>query len=265
MSTSWHTVVLAAQRPGIVNPLAAAAGVSHKCLIPMAGRALIEHVLLALQQSPEVDHITVSIDQPETLDQVPLVNQLREAGRLSVIRSSDNLFASVALALTREEHFPSIITTADNVLLRAEMLQHFTGQLLAEGTDAGIAMTRKQVLLDKYPDGQRRFHRFADGEWSNCNLYALMSPAALRGASIFKTGGQFVKSPLRVLKAFGVWNAIGYRFAWYKRDRAMQRLGNRFGISVTGIDMPFPEAPIDVDNQRSQRLAGEILAARQQQ
>ena len=38
-------IILAAQRAGVVNPLAERAGVSHKCLAPIYGKPLIEWVL----------------------------------------------------------------------------------------------------------------------------------------------------------------------------------------------------------------------------
>ena len=123
-------------------------------------------------------------------------------------------------------------------------------------------MCQKETLLAKYPDGQRRFHRFADGEWSNCNLYALMTPEALAAAEFFRGGGQFAKSLKRVMNAFGLFNMIAYKFAWFARDKAMDRLSARSGVRVKAIDMPFPEAPIDVDNERTRRIAEEILIAR---
>ena len=41
-------IVLAAQRGGRLDPLAAEAGVTHKCLVPIGGRPLLAHVLAAL-------------------------------------------------------------------------------------------------------------------------------------------------------------------------------------------------------------------------
>ena len=43
-------IVLAAQRGGRLDPLAAEAGVSHKCLVPIGGRPLLAHVLEALDR-----------------------------------------------------------------------------------------------------------------------------------------------------------------------------------------------------------------------
>ena len=258
--SATHFLILAAQRAGTVNALAEAASVSHKCIMPMQSRPLIEHVLSTLEAMPEAARITVSIDAPDALTGVPLVESLIAAGRLSIKQSGATLFDSIASALPEPEDFPVVITTADNVLLTEDMLRHFIPNLA--DIDVGVAMCQKEVLLAKYPDGQRRFHKFADGEWSNCNLYALTTPAALSAAEFFRGGGQFAKSLKRVMDAFGLFNMIGYKFAWFARDKAMSRLSTRSGVRIKAIDMPFPEAPIDVDNERTRRIAEEILIAR---
>ena len=41
-----------------------------------------------------------------------------------------------------------------------------------------------------------------------------------------------------------------------------ERLSRRFGIRVTFITMPFPEAPIDVDNERTLKVARTIMGQR---
>ena len=45
-------ILLAGQRAGVVNPLAARAGVSHKCLAPIRGRPLIARVLDSARDAP---------------------------------------------------------------------------------------------------------------------------------------------------------------------------------------------------------------------
>lgn len=259
----FHAVVMAAQRVGIVNELAVDAGVSHKCLIEMAGKKLVEHVLDCLDQSPEIEQVTISIDQLEVLDGAPVYERMKAEGKARAVLAGADLFSSFLVAVDGEGRFPVLVTTADNVLLTPAMVAHFCSEVERTNSRAGIALTEKKVLLDVYPDGQRRFHRFADNEYSNCNLYAIMDRETTRLASVFQTGGQFAKSLYRVFRAFGVWNAIAYRFAFYSLDKGMDRLSKKFNTSVVAVRMPFPEAPIDVDNFRSKKLAAEILAARQ--
>ena len=62
-------IVLAAQRAGVVNPLAERAGVSHKCLAPICGRALIEWVLEVVTAQPDLAAIRISIE-PEAQAEV---------------------------------------------------------------------------------------------------------------------------------------------------------------------------------------------------
>lgn len=258
----YHAVVMAAQRTGVVNELAADAGVSHKCLIEMDGKMLIEHVLDALDASPEVALITVSIDQIDVLDGIPVFNRMKAGGKVRAVQSGTDLYSSFLVAIEGTDRFPALVTTADNVLLTPAMVTHFCNEIESRNARAAIALTEKDVLLNVYPDGQRRFHKFADKEYSNCNLYAILDRETTELASVFQTGGQFAKSIVRVLKAFGLWNAIAYRFSLYSLDRGMERLSKQFRTKLVAVRMPFPEAPIDVDNFRSKKLATEILAAR---
>jgi GTP:adenosylcobinamide-phosphate guanylyltransferase len=45
MAEGFTLLILAAQRAGVENPLAKRVGVSHKCLVTIAGNPLIVHVL----------------------------------------------------------------------------------------------------------------------------------------------------------------------------------------------------------------------------
>jgi hypothetical protein len=258
----FHAVVMAAQRVGIVNELAVDAGVSHKCLIEMVGKKLIEHVLECLDASPDIGSISVVIDQTSVLDQVDGFQRLKASGKARAIEAKQDLFASFLAAAEDESRFPALVTTADNVLLTPEMVAHFCKEIIESGSDVAVALTPKQTLIAKYPDGQRRFHRFADGEYSNCNLYAVRNISVANTVTVFRTGGQFAKSIARVIKAFGLWNAIAYRFSLYSLDQGMERVSKRFNNKVVAIRMPFPEAPIDVDNMRSKKLATQILTDR---
>ena len=55
-------IVLAAQRDGLIDPLAAGAGVTHKCLVPIGGKVLIAHVIDALQATPRIERIRIVVE-----------------------------------------------------------------------------------------------------------------------------------------------------------------------------------------------------------
>ena len=64
-------LVLAGKRDGTLDPLAAADGVSHKCLIKVAGRTRILYPITSLASSKAIGRIIVSIDDPAVLEGIP--------------------------------------------------------------------------------------------------------------------------------------------------------------------------------------------------
>ncbi|WP_428410211.1 NTP transferase domain-containing protein [Hyphococcus sp.] len=257
----YHFVIMAAQRAGVVNPLAEAACVSHKCLVEIDGKSLIERTLTEILASGLARRISVSIEDIAPLTSDSYVRGLMDAGLVRFVKSTGNLFDSVAAALADDDDLPAIITTADNVLFRGEMYRYFAER--AEQHDASAALCSKETLASKYPEGQPRFHRFRDGQYTNCNTFGIMNRKAVNAAEIFRGGGQFLKaSPLRAVITFGLLNAIGYRNGWFTLEGAFRRLSRKFHADIGVVDMPFPEAPIDVDNEKTLAIASRIIAGR---
>ncbi len=259
---SVKALVLAARRPGATDPLAVKGGVSHKCLIEMDGAPMIELVLRSLGDSDHVSEIFISIDDPSALDGVAMVHDGSLGKPVTLLVSEDNLFQSVKSVLSDTSRLPMIICTADNALQTAEMVDHFCAGFEGTECDAAVALTPAEVIWAKYPDGQRRPYTFKDGKYSNCNLFGLKSPASVAAAKAFEGGGQFGKSKMRIFKAFGLLNLLMYHYTLISLEGVFRRLSKRFKVKVIPVIMPFAEAPIDVDNERTERIAREVLAER---
>jgi len=245
-------LVLAAQRDGTIDPLAAAMGVSHKCLVPLAGRPLILHVLEALLAAPRIGEIRISIDDPAIL--AGIVDP-----RITLVRSSPNLVDSVIAGLAGAA-WPVLVTTADNALLTPAAIAQI--QRDAAGADVAVAFTRRESVLAAHPDGQRRFYTFSEGGYSNCNAYWIASADALGAAEVFRQGGQFAKHPGRIVKAFGLVNLIRFRFGIGSLDAAFARFSRRFGRLLRPVVLEDGAVAIDVDNVRTHGIAEELLLAR---
>ena len=256
-------MVMAGRRAGHVDPLAAAAGLEDKCVVPVAGRPMIGHVLAALGRTPEVGQIVVSLNDPATLDDVEEARALRAEGRLIATVAQANLVDSL-LASVRDAAFPVFITTADNVLLTPEIASEFLSGATAAGADVAVAFARKQSVLDAHADGQRRFYKFSDDAYSNCNSYWLGTPGALRVAETFRSGGQFAKHPMRIVQAFGLINLIRFRYGIGTLEAAFRRFSRRFRLAIHPVILSDGAAAIDVDNERTLRVAEEIFATRGQ-
>ncbi len=255
----FTAIILAAQRDGKLDPLAAEAGVSHKCLVPIGGRPLLAHVLDALGAVEGLGRIRISVE-PGAVDALRAVT---EAAGLSVpvefVPSARTITDSVYAAAEGADG-PFVITTADNVLLTPAAVREMAVKLAA-GDDAVVALSRREDVLSAHPQGQRRFYRFKDGSFSNCNLYGL-SAEGLSLAETFRTGGQFAKNPKRIAIAFGIVNLILLRYGLITLAGAMKRLSRRFKVRASAVVLADGSHAIDVDNERTYSIAALLLEKR---
>ena len=256
-------LILAASRLGSQDAVAQTQNVSHKCLITLDGMIMLERVVRELKASKFINRIFISMENKDLLDSVPFVKELYEKGEIQFVQSHKNLFLSVmGAAKDIDKPFPMLITTADNALHTTEMIDYFCEKVFTNKPDAGIAMTPASVILEAYPEGKRAFYNIKGGGWSSCNLYALMTEKALTATRSFEGGGQFGKNPQRILKAFGFVFMVLYKYRLATIDTLLKRLSRRWGIDLKLVQMPYAEAPIDVDNAADIILTNKILKAR---
>lgn len=93
--TSVRVIVLAAQRKGVIDPLAIRFGVSHKCLIPLHKEMLIEHVMKTLTSHPDVGTVAVSIE-PEVFDEVATLLQGLSGKNANIILRLQRIILQIA-------------------------------------------------------------------------------------------------------------------------------------------------------------------------
>jgi GTP:adenosylcobinamide-phosphate guanylyltransferase len=246
---SGSILILAGRRPGAVDALAAAHGVADKCLVPVAGRPMIAHVLENAADS-NAKQVFVSTHHAALLADLndPVTDLLGK--RLIVVPAADNLADSV-IAVAGVASFPLLITTADNCLLTPETIAEIEAEAGRLDAEAGVALARREDVLAVHPEGQRRFYEFSDVAVSNCNAYWIAHPNALRAAEAFRGGGQFVKKPFRVMQAFGLINLLRFRFGLGPIHHIFARISRHLKVEVAPLLVSDGATAIDVDNERS--------------
>lgn len=258
----YTALVLAATR-GNRDPLAKAGGVSHKAFIDVAGTPMIRRVVEGIADSGRVGTIIVSIEEASIGEAQAILAPLGLGDRLRFIASRDNIGTSVtAVTDAFPQAIPLVISTADNALHTGEMVRFFCDALDDLDTDGALGLTPARYVLDKYPEGNRAFHRFRDGQFSSCNLYAFLTPRAVSGARIFNSGGQFGKKPKRLIGAFGLLAFLVYKSRLMTLRSFLRVLSRSIGVGTAPVVMPFAEGPIDIDRMQDWQLAERIIAAR---
>jgi len=254
-------LVLAASR-GTLDPLAQAGGVSHKCFIDIAGQPMLRRVVEGVMGSGRIGRTIVAIE-PESIEEAKaILAGLPGAETIEYVESRENIGSSVS-AIASPELLPLVITTGDNALHTAEMVRFFCDALDSVSADGALGLTPAHFILEKYPEGNRAFHRFRDGAFSSCNIYALLTPRALNGPKVFNSGGQFGKKPKRLIGAFGLAAFLLYKSRLFTLNTVLKALSRTVGLKTAPILMPFAEGPIDVDRMQDWELANRIVRERE--
>jgi hypothetical protein len=69
---------------------------------------------------------------------------------------------------------------------------------------------------------------------------------------------------MRIVQVFGLWNLIRFRLGRDTLARAFERVSNRLGFKLFPVIFDDGGLAIDVDNDRTHRVATEILERRKQ-
>ena len=233
---SFAALVLAGTRPG-GDPFAQSQGVSHKGLIEIGGQPMISRVIAALS-SAGAGRIIVSTDDPRLRD-------IAETLGAETIPAAHGPSESAALGLAAAGA-PLLITTSDHALLRPEWIC-----TLIEGTpanaDLAVMLARRDQVERALLGSRRTYLRFADGDWSGCNLFYLQTDRAKAAIDLWRSVEQDRKRPWRIAARLGPATLLAMVFRRLTLAEGLARLGHRIGLSAALVPAPNGLAAVDVD------------------
>ncbi|HXV23863.1 MAG TPA: NTP transferase domain-containing protein [Alphaproteobacteria bacterium] len=256
----FTALVLAGSR-GAADPVALAAGLRHKALVPVAGRPMVLRVLDTLRQCPEVRRIVLCLEDVGIASSLPELAGALARGELMTVAADHSPAASVLAVLERlTDPLPLLVVTADHPLLTPAMIRHFLGEL--GDAQAAAAVAAESVIARAYPQTKRTYIRLKDGAYSGCNLFALTGADAAAAARFWMKVERYRKQPWRFFAAAGPWALLSFLLGRLDLTAAVERLSEMLEVRLHVVAMPFAEAAIDVDKPSDLALAEKIIAQR---
>jgi CTP:molybdopterin cytidylyltransferase MocA len=239
--------------------MARAYGVTHKCMLPIAGRTMLGRVLDALSTTRRFHRIQVSIETEDLLRTAAA--PLPEAVSFAPARESASASAIEAFRRRPFER-PTLVTTGDHPLLTQEMIEHFLAAAASSGADLNVGLAAETVIAAAYPEARRTYLSFGSDRVSGCNLFALNSAAAPKVLNHWRYVEQNRKKPWRLVGSFGLVPLVRYAVGRLTLEGAFSAVSRTLQLDVRPVLMPFAEAAIDVDKPEDLELAERILARR---
>lgn len=249
---TWTAAVLAGDRHGERDPVAAATGAGSKTFAPIAGLPMIAHPLRALAQTAAIDRVLVSIgsDAPA----LPDGPWQRVEAEASPARS--------ALAMLDAAGPPLLVTTADHPLLTAAMIEAFIAKADDTGADVVAGMADRETVERAGSTAKRTYLRFSDAELSGCNLFALRTVRARTAVERWRSFETLRKRPLSMAWQMGPLALARYATGTLSLAAAEAAASRALGASCRLVLLDQPEAAHDVDKAADLAFAERVLAAR---
>lgn len=246
--TPVNVLILAGERPG-GDPLAIHAGVPAKALIEIGGAPMLARVVSAVKAAGPFP-ITVCASAPEVM-------ALARSLGCAVLPALNGPSESAAAAF-RQFGAPMLLTTADHALLEPAWVQHLIAAH-APGADLSVLLARRETIEQAAPGTRRTYLRFADGQWSGCNLFYFATPAAVGALDLWRQVEADRKRPWRIAARLGPGVLIRYLLGRLSANDAIARIGMRAGIKAGVVESPFGLAAVDVDKPEDLVLVRSLL------
>lgn len=248
-------LVLAGPRIG-GDPLANAFDVPHKAVLPVAGRPMGEWVVTALCACPGVDRVLVAADWRSLGESVALMTP----EKVVPVAAYPTIGATIEAVLDAVPP-PLLITTVDNPLLTPAIVAEFLSKVPSDA-DGAVAVARREVVGNAYPQAKRVYMRFRRARVTGCNLFLLAHSRARGAVRVWTRMDAARTDPAAMIGALGFGSRLWWSLGMLTLDGAARRLSRRVGARLAVVEMSAPEAALDVDWPEDMKLVEAILAGR---
>lgn len=244
------------------DALAAAAGVSHKARIPVAGVPMGLRVIRTLSAARQIRETWLCIDDPE-LEAHEEVARAVAGGQLHIHAPADTPSTSVEKMLSRlDRPRPVLVTTADHPLLEPAMVDHFVERASERDADVVVGVVPEHTVRERYPDVRRTFVSLRNERITGANLFLLRTPRAARAVAFWREMDAHRKHPWRLAARIGAGSLARFAVGRLDLEAAVERISKRAGVRAEALRLPFPECALDVDRPEHLALAERVLRAR---
>ncbi len=236
------------------GPLRQVSPAQYEAEIEIAGRPMLEYVVLALERVQSIKKIVIVGSESM------LSNSKSKKEQFIFVKPGSSVIDSLENGIsTLNVREPVLILTSDIPLITKEALEDFLERCQDRPGDIYYSFVPKTINDQKYPGVQRTYVRLKEGTFTGGNL-VLLSPEIIHEKfPTLKKAVALRKKPLKLCAMLGWWYICKLILGVLTIKEIENRVAEIFGIKAVGIVSLYPEVGIDVDKPSDLKLAREIL------
>ena len=234
-------VVLTGKRT-VHNQLLGFAGVNNKALIEIDGKAMIQHVIDALNESRYIE--SIYLVAPEQFEELAFDSEKP----LETIPCGDTVVENLVLGVCKSGKAESVVIVAcDNPFFRGFMLDEFIQRCLAIDADFYYSVGQESIIKASYPEVARTYVRAKDEGYTGANTYFANKKGFSVDEKTLAKMDSYRKTPWKYVRLMGLTALLKFVFGRLTMAEVEARTSKIIGCRFKLIPMPFPECGIDVD------------------
>jgi len=241
---------------GVATPEAAAA--ANKALVRIGPRLMVDYVIEALKNCPDVGRIIL-------VGPAELQEAYHSDSRLLLAPSGDSPLGSLAAGAAMLNSAPAaggwvLACTADIPFLTAAAVTDFIEQCRRREADFYYPINSRQVAESRFPGVRRTYAKLRDGVFTGGNLFLVRR--SIMADALPKADGfvRLRKQPAAMARLVGFGFLCSYLFGFLTIARAERRVSKLVGYRGAAVISHYPEIGVDVDKVSDLDLARRLLA-----
>lgn len=242
-----QAIVLAGQQNVAFQSVSAC---QYEAEVPIAGRPMVEWVILALKEA-------------ERVDQVILVGPRRSrSDGVIVTEAGKTLWESLASGLRQVSPSATqvLLVTADIPLITGAIIDEFIEHCPLDA-DLVYPVVEKERTLSRFPETMRTYVRLAGMTVTGGNMVVANPKVLPKVEERAKVLIAHRKSPLRLARDVGLILLLKLMTGRLSLSDAERRVSQVFGITGRVLECPHPEVGVDVDKIGDFTMAERVLSA----
>ena len=237
-------IILAGATPGEMDPLAAAAGVSKKSLIPIAGRPMVSYVYDALDAVERIGFIVV-IGLTEA-DGIPFSEKAVLHPGFGDL--SDNALGALDLVRNHDlEVRHAVIASSDVPLMTSDVVDALIDACTPADHDLYYSVIEQSVMEAAYPQSGRSFRRFGEQAYAGGDLHMVSTGIDQANIARIRQATSSRKSGLALARLLGPKVLLKFALGRLTLDETVETAQRVFGLSGRVIISPHASLGMDVD------------------
>jgi GTP:adenosylcobinamide-phosphate guanylyltransferase len=244
-------VVLAGGEGEVIDPT-----VHIKGLVPIAGKPMIEWVVLALRAAETIGEIAVVVPTAENLG---AWTEMVDYVVVSDCNFIDNAIAGASI-FKNERHV--LGSTGDLPALTPEAIDDYVSRTLATGAEFSYPLIRAEDMEAQFPGSQRTYVKVAGGPVTGGNMSLISADFLKRNRNIGQRLFETRKSPVAMARVIGIPFIFKYITGKLRVDDVERKMAQLLDAKCAAIYTEHASIGADVDKPIDVVVAERVLYER---